>query len=624
MKKIISLLLAASMLLGCMLVLTSCGEETNGAQFKVFLGEPIYDFDPTDYYADANAEKVMSLLFEPLFTLNSRGKIKNAAAKSYKIDKSERKITITLRESEWSNGFRVLATDFVYSWRDVILDPDEANPAASLLYDIEGALEVNQGKADSYDELGLYADGYDKIVITYREGADPERLLKNLSALATAPVCQSEHEKNPDSWSKAINTMVFNGPFSIRSINYEEGTFALQRNNGYHQISSEVTDLTRNVNPYIIFADFGGDSVYDDEGKIKLTYDDIEETIFYMGDANLADRKENADNAEVVDALSTYSYVFNTANEDSILSIPEVRRALSLAINRDKIIELITFGHAATGFIPTTVDKSFRKNNTVLSTDADEASRLISDVDFGTKRASINLFIGSDEESMTIASIVKQAWEELDSRISVNVYMVSVKEKFIELEGETIVDFRDSAIQYILKEATEIVEDADGNITSYGYYTFDVNGTAVDVDAFAVDWMMYTTDPFVGLASLSDIGGYGIHYAANGEKVSRNNVAGWNNEEYNALIKAAYEATDDETRTAKLKEAEALLIEESPVVPLVFNQNFAFISNSLRGVKDTRLGFFNFTDADINEKYWYDPDAILPEKEEEAEGEAEE
>lgn len=626
MKKIISLLLAASMLLGCMLVLSSCGGDSEGAQFKVYLGEPIYDFDPTDYYADANAEKVMSLLFEPLFTLNSRGKIKNAAAKSYKIDKNERKITITLRESEWSNGFRVLATDFVYSWRDVILDPDEANPAAPLLYDIEGALEVNLGQADSYDDLGLYADGYDKIVITYREGADPERLLKNLSSLATAPVCQSEHEKNPDSWSKAINTMVFNGPFSIRTINYDEGTFALQRNNGYHQLTADLTDFTGKVNPYIIFADFGGDSVYGEDGTIKLTYNDIEEkTIFFMGDASLAERKASAEKADVIDALSTYSYVFNTADTDSILSIPEVRKALSMAIDRDKIIEEIVFGIAATGFIPDAVDKNFRKNNTVLREDTEAARELISSVNFGTKRTSINLFINSDEESVAIANIVKAAWEDLDSRISVNIYTVSVKEKYIELEGETIVDFRDSAIQYILKEATEIVEDADGNVKAYGYYTFDVDGTSVVVDAFAVDWMMYTTDPFVGLASLSSIGGYGIHYAGNGDKLNRNNVASWNNDEYNALIKAAYEATDEETRTAKLKEAEALLIEQSPVVPLVFNQNFAFVSNKLKGVDDNRLGFFEFTDADLNEKYWFDPDAILPDEEEgEDEGESEE
>ena len=624
MKKIISLLLAASMLLGCMLTLSSCGGDSDGAQFKVYLGEPIYDFDPTDYYADANAEKVMSLLFEPLFTLNSRGKIKNAAAKSYKIDKSERKITITLRESEWSNGFRVLATDFVYSWRDVILDPDEANPAAPLLYDIEGALEVNLGQADSYDDLGLYADGYDKIVITYREGADPERLLKNLASLATAPVCQSEHEKNPDSWSKAINTMVFNGPFSIRAINYDEGTFALQRNNGYHQLTADLTDFTGKVTPYIIFADFGGDSVKNEDGTLKLSYTDIEErTVFYMGDATLADRKENADKAEIIDALSTYSYVFNTANTDSILSIAEVRKALSMAIDRDRIIEEIVFGKAATGFIPTAVDKNFRKNNNVINENTEAARELISSVNFGTKRASINLFINSDEESVAIANIVKAAWEDLDSRITVSIYEVSVKEKYIELEGETIVDFRDSAIQYILKEATEIVEDQNGNATAYGYYTFDVNGSNVVVDAFAVDWMMYTTDPFVGLASFSNIGGYGIHYAGNGDKLNRNNVASWNNEEYNALIKAAYEATDEETRTAKLKEAEALLIEESPVVPLVFNQNFAYVSNKLNGVEESYLGFFKLTKADLNEKYWFDPDATLPEEEED-EGESEE
>ena len=79
MKKIVSLLLTLSILVLCVSALSSCGApKDDGAEISVYLGERIYDFDPTDYYVDSNAESVMSLLFEPLFRLNANGKDEKA------------------------------------------------------------------------------------------------------------------------------------------------------------------------------------------------------------------------------------------------------------------------------------------------------------------------------------------------------------------------------------------------------------------------------------------------------------------------------------------------------------------------------------------------------------------
>ena len=75
MKRIISLLLALTLMVGCVTVLSSCGEEDNGAEIAVYLGSEIYDLDPSDYFVSDNAAQFMSLLFEPLFSLNEKGKI---------------------------------------------------------------------------------------------------------------------------------------------------------------------------------------------------------------------------------------------------------------------------------------------------------------------------------------------------------------------------------------------------------------------------------------------------------------------------------------------------------------------------------------------------------------------
>jgi hypothetical protein len=111
MKRIFSLLLVISMLLGCALALGSCSAPANyGAEISVYLGESVYDFDPTDYFVENNARKVLSLLFEPLFSLNSRGGLENAAAAGYRVDRNERQIVINLKESYWSDACRAIST----------------------------------------------------------------------------------------------------------------------------------------------------------------------------------------------------------------------------------------------------------------------------------------------------------------------------------------------------------------------------------------------------------------------------------------------------------------------------------------------------------------------------------
>ena len=266
MKRFFSLILALAMLVGCMTVLTACSDVVDeGAQFNVYVGEAIYDFDPTEYYVNANAEKVMSLLFEPLFVLDEDGDVKKGMAKDYDVDKKARKITIDIRDSEWSNGVQVLANDFIYAWRNAILDANTANPAASLFYDIEGALEVKNGEIP-IDDIGLSNDGPQTIVITYREGADPEQRIRNLASVAASPVCQNVHEKAQDTWSKYLDTLACNGPFYVKTLNYEKGLFTLARNRGYHQLTAEIEegdDPAEFVTPYVLFSDFGTDGVLD-------------------------------------------------------------------------------------------------------------------------------------------------------------------------------------------------------------------------------------------------------------------------------------------------------------------------------------------------------------------------
>ena len=626
MKRIISLLLALTLLVGCMAVLSSCGNpDDEGAQFSIYVGNSVYDFDPTDYYVDTNSEKVMSLLFEPLFTLDEDGDLDYGMADDYSINKSERTITIELRESEWSNGMKVQADDFVSAWRDIIISPETSNPAAALFYDIEGALDISlrTDGVSMYTDLGIGTDGPDTIIIKYREGADPKQLLKNLASVATAPICKSVLAKPSvrDTWTKFLDTLVCNGPFKVKNIDHEEGTFTLERNKGYHQYTEElveIQDYVGKVTPFMLFANFAG-TVKDSETEVaKLTYADIENnTVFFTSEASLADRKANKDNALVADAFSTYSFAFDTADTDSIVSNAKVRKALSLVIDRNAIVNAVTFGKAAVGLIPEAVDEDLRKNNSIISTGAAkaEAQSLLGQVDLNAYADKvIDVLVNDDEESREIAKLVKAAWESIGIQVNVIVKGAVATYK-VEGDSEPVVDFLDSAVQQAVKFAS-----LSGNM---GYVESDVdNGVLVsewvDVDAIAFDWQLYTNDAFVGLASMSSVyGGCGSYYTtdSNGNiiagvaAVQRVNITGWKNADYDKLIDDAYKATDEDARLDYLKQAEKILIEEAPIIPVMFNQNFAFVSKELKKVDVDGHGNFILTKAKL--KIWDSENQVI-------------
>ena len=582
MKRILSLVLVLSLLLGSALVLTSCGApENEGAQIPVYLGEPIYDFDPTDYYVDSNADQLMSLLFEPLFTINDNGKLKMAAAKEYDVDEEERTITIELRETYWSDGSRVLASDYIYAWRDVILDPTKANPAAALFYDIENAVEIKKGEKSCY-EFGATGSLYD-ITIVYREGADYEQLLKNLASVAASPLRQNGVAQSSSYWAKSINTIFTNGPFQINALDYEDGILTIKRNLGYHQNPNKV-DYDNEVRPHLLTTSF------DVEGKpVEISYSDIEEkAVFIMTDATLADKKANKDEAKVYDDLSTYTYVFDTTNP--LFANKSVRKALSLVIDRNAIISAIAFGKAADGFISPLAAENIEQSLISASANKAEAESLLAQANLNGISKSFTLTVNDDEESLAIAEIVEAAWESIGFDVTVKAAS-TVKNTVIDFANSTNIEVTDSEIQYLVKEASK------GN---------------VQFDVIAVDWQMYSTDPFVALAALtSGMNGCGASFD-DATTTLRSNIAGWSNADYDALIESAYSTANDDARNEHLKNAEKLLMEEMPIIPLVFNETAVFTAKGISKVKVDGLGNLNFTNVKLKkyEKY-------LPEVEEE-------
>jgi oligopeptide transport system substrate-binding protein len=596
MRRVLSAILAVIMIAMSMTCLVSCGNEDEGAEITAYLSDRIYGFDPAADYSDDATIAVMHMLYEPLFTLNEKCKVKKAMAKDYSFDKETGDLYITLRESYWSNGDRVTADDFVYAWQRLI-DPNTSLDTAVLLYDIKNAWKIKTGQdvvgeVSSPAALGVEAIDIETLHISF-EHADVDRdaFLRTLTNIALSPINRESITGQEAYWSNGTASTCFtNGAFSVQALDNAYGYFTLSRNEGYHRPADKNKPIDKYVVPAAIRTLWNIDYDVTDVEHLEALYDEMaSKTIFYMGQLSLADRAALKKKATVSDSLSTYSYLFDTTN--SLFKTAEVRVILSQVIDRDHIIDMITFGKAATGLVNDSVwndtsrreKNSFRKvgGNLLGTTLSIDAANTALDV-LGARRGSFSITCLDREEDIAIATYVAELWGQLGYTVTVapaSYYRIGID--IVEGEEENGVYYRTSALEYI-----------------YEQRLFDV---------IAMDWKMLYTNAFTDLAGFTtNLNGMGVDmeaYNLGGGDMSqylRANSTGYASQEFDSLMLAAYNTADLKARAEYLHEAEKVLIGDMPIIPLVFNQSF-YVANTrlLKNLDVNYYGFTSFTEAKL-------------------------
>ena len=80
-----------------------------------------------------------------------------------------------------------------------------------------------------------------------------------------------------------------------------------------------------------------------------------------------------------------------------------------------------------------------------------------------------------------------------------------------------------------------------------------------------------------------------------------NNDAQWSNAEYDKLISEIKSSTNQEERYQKMHEAEKILAEEMPVVPLYYYTDLMLVSEKLEGFYSSPLGYKFFMYTSVTE-----------------------
>ena len=405
LKKIIALLLCVLMMVPFISSCTKRDENDMGPMITMYMADEIYNFDPAYAYYNSGTLNVVSLLFETLFKLDSKGVIQNALVDTYEYiedtKNNEYKMVIMLKDTCWSNKDPITTDNVMYTWKR-LLNPKNSFEAASLLYDIKNARAVKEGDV-TIDDLGVEANSDKMLTITFEGAIDVDAFLLNLTSVATAPLPESHIEKDAD-WAKKGATMICSGPFKLGKTRYvnvskpvydDQGNliadyntpvdkmdpnkdsvrddyaldewgnvtnvtypevkrlsyFVLERN-GYYYRNPEEDAIDESVVPHRLLI------------NCMLSAEELEaefqnNRLFYVGNIPSSMRKNSnstvMQNVKTYDAMSTFSLYLNEKaiiNGEALFANKAVRQALSLAIDRQAIADAVVFAKPATGLVP--------------------------------------------------------------------------------------------------------------------------------------------------------------------------------------------------------------------------------------------------------------------------------
>ncbi|MFA7620333.1 MAG: peptide ABC transporter substrate-binding protein [Aminobacteriaceae bacterium] len=161
---------------------------------------------------------VISHVFENLIR-RVDGKTVPGAAERWDISEDGRTITFHLRDSQWSDGKPVTAHDFEYTIKRM-LDPATAMEYAFAAYYIVGAEEYNLGKTKDANEVGVKATDDKTLVITLKEPTP--YFISFLGHGSFAPTRKDLVEKYGESYATDASNAAYNGPFILKEWKHEQ------------------------------------------------------------------------------------------------------------------------------------------------------------------------------------------------------------------------------------------------------------------------------------------------------------------------------------------------------------------------------------------------------------------
>lgn len=528
---------------GSAALLASCGQNRGSSQnqFAARPGEVVFNrgnaaepasLDP--HHTQGNYEdNVMGDMLIGLTTYDARSKPIAGAAERWEQSADGKTWIFHLRDHVWSDGMPVTADDFVFAWRRM-LDPKTAAIYAYFLYPLKNAQAVNTGKMP-VESLGVRAQDSKTLVVELEHPLP--YFLQIVSHMTMYPVPRHVVMAKGDAFTKPGN-YVSNGPYTLTE----------------WQSNDHITVVK---NPKFF-----------DAGNVQ-----IDRVIFYpTSDYPAALKRLRAGELDIQDRMPAQQIDWLRANMPELLRLnpilsleylatnmamkpfddARVREALSLAINRETIVDKIdrvgeppayNLIPPGTANYPGGVFLDFK--SMPFPDRLKRAQMLMQQAGYGPDNLlRTSLMIRSATPTARRAPVaIQQMWKQ-----------IYVDAQILQL---------DAAIFY------DRVQTKDFEICNPG-------------------WIGDYDDPTTFLDLL--------------RKDNPNNYGSYNNPAYNSLLDQANNELDLEKRGDLLAQAETIALNDNAWIPLNFNISGALVRPYVKGWEENLLDFHRTRWISIDEK----------------------
>ncbi|MDD3261292.1 MAG: peptide ABC transporter substrate-binding protein [Oscillospiraceae bacterium] len=311
---------------------TSSASAAGKLAVRVNIGPEPLSLDPA-LSSTADTDSYCAAAFEGLYKTDAAGKTVLGQAQSAVASADKAVWTFTLRsDARWSDGTAVKAQDFVYAWqRNIVLDDAQQK---NLFAYLKNGSDILSGKEKNVSALGVQAKDDETLVVTL---AAPCDLLPQLLQRPVFMPLRKDAVEGHKNWDHDPSAFLCNGPMKLTQWNVKTNLIYARSSTYYDQSQIAVSAMT------CMLAE-------DDETRLTA-YDNNETSFISPLPVKYYTRiRERGDmNAT---GSSTFCIQFNTKTD--ALSDPQVRKALSLAIDRDALAVTASGMRftAASAFVP--------------------------------------------------------------------------------------------------------------------------------------------------------------------------------------------------------------------------------------------------------------------------------
>lgn len=486
------------------------------------IGPDLADLDP-QLASSLDDIHVLSALFEGLVGEDPQtlAPVPGVAAR-WDVSADGLVYTFHLRpEAKWSDGRPLVAADFVSSLRRA-LTPALGTPNAELLYPVLNAEAYHKSRLADFSRVGIAAPDTHTVRIALEYPA------AHFLSLLTHPVwfpvplhaisAAGPADARGNRWAASPGTFVGNGPFVLKE--WRRGQVIVAAASPTYWDAAALKLRAVHFHPF--------DSV------------DAAERAYRSGQLHLIDtlpagrveawRAQAPAQLRADPFLDIYFYRINTARP--VLSDVRIRRALSLALDREQLVSALLKGgqRPAAAFVPP--GAGGYEPPAILRHDPAAARALLAEAGYpeGQGLPIFDLLYNTSENHRRIAEALQQQWRA-----------VGIQTRLVNQEFATLLDARRTGDFQLLR-----------------------SGWVADYD-----------DPISFLALFT--------------KDSAQNFTGWSDPAYDRALYEASRTPDRAARHALLRAAETRLLEAAPILPLYVNTHVYLLHPSVQGWHPTLL-----------------------------------